>query len=77
MPAGSRIGIAGFGGLGDIGLKLAKAMGYEVIVLTTTPGKLQDAINLGADQVLATDLTLMDAYRLSFDMIICTIPFRH
>lgn len=78
LPAGSRIGIAGFGGLGNIGLKLTKAMGYEVIVLTTTPGKLQDAINLGAHQaVLATDLTLIDAYRLSFDMIICTIPFRH
>ncbi|CAH6419802.1 Alcohol dehydrogenase [uncultured virus] len=78
LPSGARIGIAGFGGLGNIGLKLAKAMGYEVIVLTTSPAKLQDAITLGADQALvATDLTVMDAYRLTFDMIICTIPFRH
>lgn len=78
LPTGSRIGIAGFGGLGNIGLKLAKAMGYEVIILSTTPSKLQDAITLGADQaLLATDLSVMDAYRLTFDMIICTIPFRH
>ena len=78
LPAGSRIGIAGFGGLGNIGAKLTKSMGYELIVLTTTPAKLQDAINLGADQALvATDLTVMDAYRQTFDMIICTIPFRH
>ena len=78
LPPDARIGIAGLGGLGNIGSKLTKSMGYELIVLTTTPDKIQDSIDLGADQgLLATNLDVMDAYKLSFDLIICTIPFRH
>lgn len=49
---GHRVGIAGCGGLGHIGVKLAKSMGAEVIVLTHTPEKLQDSLELGADKAL-------------------------
>ncbi|CAH6421293.1 Alcohol dehydrogenase GroES [uncultured virus] len=75
---GVRVGIAGYGGLGNIGAKLAKSMGAEVIILTTTQDKLQDAISRGADQALwVLDLELLDKYKETFDLIICTIPFRH
>lgn len=49
---GQRIGIAGFGGLGDMGVKLAKALGADVTVLTTSSGKAETARKAGADDVV-------------------------
>lgn len=78
LKPGSRVGIAGCGGLGHIGVKLAKAMKYEVIVLTRTPDKLKDALRLGADQaLLVTDTVLLKPYEMTFDLIVDTIPFNH
>jgi uncharacterized zinc-type alcohol dehydrogenase-like protein len=78
LSKGSRVGIAGIGGLGHLGLRMGHVLGYETIGLTTTPAKLKECANLQADQILlATSLTTMDAYRETFDMIVCTIPFRH
>ncbi|CAK7994599.1 Zn-dependent alcohol dehydrogenase [uncultured virus] len=74
----ARVGIAGLGGLGHLGVKLAKSMGYEVIVLTTTREKIDDGLDLGADQVLwVQNLAILDAYKKTFDLIISTIPFNH
>ena len=49
---GKKVGVVGIGGLGHMGVKLAKAMGAEVIVFTTSPSKVEDAKRLGADDVV-------------------------
>ncbi|MDR2282996.1 MAG: NAD(P)-dependent alcohol dehydrogenase [Sphingobacterium sp.] len=56
VGSGQRIGIVGIGGLGHMGVKLAKAMGAYVVVITTSASKKEDALRLGADEIiLSTD----------------------
>jgi uncharacterized zinc-type alcohol dehydrogenase-like protein len=75
---GSKVAVVGLGGLGHMGLKLAKALGAEVTLFTRSPGKEQDARRLGADNiVLSTDETQMAAVRSRFDLIIDTVPYIH
>jgi uncharacterized zinc-type alcohol dehydrogenase-like protein len=75
---GSRVAVVGLGGLGHMGLKLAKAMGAEVTLFTRSPGKEVDARRLGADHiVLSTDETQMAAATNTFDLIIDTVPYAH
>ena len=53
---GKKVGIVGIGGLGHMGVKIAKAMGAKVVVITTSASKVDDAKRLGADEViLSTD----------------------
>ncbi|XWV26645.1 alcohol dehydrogenase [Tupanvirus soda lake] len=78
IKKGSRVGIAGIGGLGHIGIKLAKALGAEVVAITRTPDKLSDAKRLGSDEsLLVTDMDSLKPYHNWFDLIIDTIPFNH
>jgi alcohol dehydrogenase (NADP+) len=49
---GKKVGIVGLGGLGHMGVKLAKALGAHVVVFTTSENKRQDALRLGADEVV-------------------------
>ncbi|MGC3945272.1 MAG: NAD(P)-dependent alcohol dehydrogenase [Chryseolinea sp.] len=57
---GKKVGIVGIGGLGHMGVKLAKAMGAHVVVITTSKSKIEDAKRLGADEVvLSNDLEQM------------------
>lgn len=75
---GSKVAVIGLGGLGHMGLKLAKALGAEVTLFTRSPGKEQDARRLGADKiVLSTDKEQMKAVRGRFDLIIDTVPYLH
>ena len=75
---GKKVGIAGLGGLGHMGVKLAAAMGAEVTMITTSPEKGQDARELGAHDVLiSTDQGAMDAAAERFDFILNTIPVTH
>lgn len=75
---GKRIGIVGIGGLGHMGVKLAKAMGAEVVVITTSPSKVEDAKRLGADQViLSTDKEQMKANRNSLHFILDCVSAEH
>lgn len=68
---GSRIAVAGLGGLGHLGVKLAVALGGEVTVLSRTPDKADDARKLGAaDLLLATDDTQMKQALGRFDLIL-------
>lgn len=74
----NKVGIIGIGGLGHIGVKLAKALGATVIAFTHTAEKLQDIRALGADDVvLSSDLKRMKEYEGKLDLIIDTIPFNH
>jgi alcohol dehydrogenase (NADP+) len=75
---GSKVAIVGLGGLGHMGIKLAKALGAEVTLFTRSPGKEADALRLGADHiVLSTDTAQMKAAKNQFDLIIDTVPYQH
>ena len=75
---GSRVGVIGMGGLGHMAIKLAIAMGAHVTVLSRSPSKEKDALELGADAVLiSTDKDAMKAARNSLDLIIDTVPVKH
>ena len=74
----SRVAIIGLGGLGHMGIKLAKALGAEVTLFTRSPDKEADARRLGVDHiVLSTDKQQMKAARNRFDLIIDTVPYQH
>ena len=75
---GQKVGIAGLGGLGHMGVKFAVALGAEVTMITTSPKKGQDARELGAHQVLlSTDGEAMASAANRFDFILNTIPVSH
>lgn len=72
---GTRLAVVGLGGLGHLGVKLAVALGAEVTVFTTSPGKVADARALGAHHVLLSgDDQAMRAAANGFDVVIDTIP---
>lgn len=75
---GKKVGVVGLGGLGHMGVKFAKAMGAKVAVFTTSPHKKEDALRLGADEVIiSTDPAQMQAHAFSFDFILDTIAADH
>ncbi|MCY1290864.1 putative formaldehyde dehydrogenase AdhA [compost metagenome] len=78
VGAGTRLAVVGLGGLGHMGVKLAVALGAEVTVITTSPGKADDARALGAHNVLlSSDPQAMKGAASSFDFILDTIPRKH
>lgn len=75
---GSRVAVIGLGGLGHMAIKLAQALGAEVTLFTRSPGKEQDARNLGAHHVvLSTEKDQMKSVKNKFDLIIDTVPYDH
>jgi alcohol dehydrogenase (NADP+) len=70
--------VAGLGGLGHLGVKLAAALGAEVTVLSRTPDKAADASKLGAaDLLVTTDGKQLEQARGRFDLILDTISAPH
>ena len=75
---GKRVGIVGIGGLGHMGIKLAHALGAHVVAFTTSAAKLEDALALGADEVvISTDPAQMAAKAGSLDLIVNTVAASH
>lgn len=75
---GTTVGVVGFGGLGGMAVKLAKALGAEVTVITRSESKNADALKAGADAVLvSTDSDHMRKAARSLDLILSTIPTDH
>jgi len=75
---GKMVGVVGLGGLGHMGIKLAKAMGASVTVFTTSPNKVEDAKRLGADEViLSTDEKQMSSLYKKLDMVLDTVSAQH
>lgn len=75
---GKKVGVLGIGGLGHLAIKIAKAMGAEVTVFTTSPEKVEDAKRLGADNaVLSKDPEQMKGYMGTQDFIIDTVSAKH
>jgi uncharacterized zinc-type alcohol dehydrogenase-like protein len=75
---GKKVGIVGIGGLGHMGVKLAKAMGAYVVVITTSASKTEDAKRLGADQViLSSDPEQMKANAGTLHFILNCVSAQH
>ncbi|WP_370436060.1 NAD(P)-dependent alcohol dehydrogenase [Microvirga sp. TS319] len=78
VRAGQKVGIVGLGGLGHMAVKLARAMGAHVVLFTTSPNKREDALALGAHEVVVSrDKEAMAAQRNSFDFILDTVAAPH
>ena len=78
VQPGQKVGVVGLGGLGHMAVKLARAMGAHVVLFTTSPGKREDALKLGAhDVVISKDSETMRAHRNSFDFILDTVAAPH
>lgn len=71
------VGIIGFGGLGQMGVKLAKAMGCDVTVFSRSTSKKNKADELGVDIIAHTDPEAMAKVADKFDLIIDTASTSH
>jgi alcohol dehydrogenase (NADP+) len=75
---GTHVGVVGIGGLGHVGVRIAKAMGAHVTVITSSAGKFDDARRLGADDVLlSSDPAQMKAHGNTLNFILDTISAPH
>ncbi len=78
VTKGKKVGVAGLGGLGHMGVKLAHALRANVFVFTTSPNKKEDAIRLGADEIIISrNADEMKKHAGSFDFILDTIAADH
>ena len=78
VTKGQKVGIVGLGGLGHMGVKLAKAIGAHVVVFTTSANKVQDALRLGADEVFnSKNEDEMTKQANSFHFILDTVAAQH
>src|SRR5271167_1463085 len=78
VTKGKKVGVVGLGGLGHMGVKFAQALGAHVVVFTTSPGKKEDALRLGADEVVVSkDANEMQKHERSFDFILDAVSAGH
>jgi len=74
----SRVGVVGLGGLGHMGVKLADALGAQVVVFTSSEKKREDALRLGADEVVvASDAAAMARRERSLHFVLDTVSASH
>jgi uncharacterized zinc-type alcohol dehydrogenase-like protein len=75
---GQKVGIVGLGGLGHMGVKFANAFGAHVVLFTTSPNKKEDALRLGAHEVVVSkNEAEMLKHAGSFDFILDTVSAEH
>src|SRR5215207_10004834 len=75
---GRKVGVVGLGGLGHVGVKLAHALGAHVVAFTTSPDKKEDALRLGADEVVVSrNANEMERHAGSFNFILDTVSAAH
>jgi uncharacterized zinc-type alcohol dehydrogenase-like protein len=78
VTKGEKVGVVGLGGLGHMGVKFAHALGAHVVVFTTSPSKKEDALRLGADEVvLSRNADEMAKHTGSFDFILDAVSADH
>lgn len=78
VTKGKKVGIVGLGGLGHMGVKFAHAMGAYTVLFTTSPHKREDALRLGADEVvISTNPDAMKKHAASFDFILDAVSANH
>lgn len=78
VTKGKKVGVVGLGGLGHMAVKFAHALGAHVVVFTTSPHKKDDALRLGADEVvLSRNTGEMQKHAGSFDFILDAVSANH
>jgi alcohol dehydrogenase (NADP+) len=78
VTKGKKVGIVGLGGIGHMGVKFAHALGAHTVVFTTSPGKKDDALRLGADEVvISKNADEMAKHAFSFDFILDCVSADH
>ncbi|MEA3207457.1 MAG: alcohol dehydrogenase [Chthoniobacter sp.] len=78
VTKGKNVGIVGLGGLGHMGVKFARAFGAHTVVFTTSPGKRDDALRLGADEVVVSkNADEMAKHSGTFDFILDCVSADH
>jgi alcohol dehydrogenase (NADP+) len=78
VTKGKKVGIVGLGGLGHMGVKFAHALGAHVVLFTTSPNKKQDALRLGADEVVVSrNADEMAKHAFSLDFILDAVSADH
>ena len=78
VTKGKKVGVVGLGGLGHMGVKFAHALGAHVVVFTTSPNKKEDAIRLGANEVvISKNADEMQKHAGSFDFILDAVSANH
>src|SRR6202451_2391130 len=78
VAKGKKVGIVGLGGLGHMGVKFAHALGAHVVVFSTSPNKKEDALRLGADEiVISRNADEMQKHHSSFDFILDAVSADH
>jgi uncharacterized zinc-type alcohol dehydrogenase-like protein len=78
VTKGKKVGIVGLGGLGHMGVKFAHAFGAHTVVFTTSPSKKEDALRLGADEVvISRNANEMARHAGSFDFILDAVAADH
>src|SRR5712672_2334508 len=75
---GKKVGVVGLGGLGHMAVKFAHAFGAYVAVFTTSPNKKEDALRLGANEVVVSrNADEMENHAGSFDFILDAVAANH
>ncbi|MBD3220871.1 zinc-binding dehydrogenase [bacterium] len=75
---GQKVGVVGLGGLGHMAVKFARAFGAHVVVFTRSESKFDDALRLGAHEVVnSSDADQMAAHTGTFDFILDTVSADH
>jgi alcohol dehydrogenase (NADP+) len=78
VTKGKKVGVVGLGGLGHMGVKFAHALGAHVVVFTTSANKKEDALRLGADEVVVSrNANEMQKHAGSFDFILDAVSAEH
>ena len=78
VTKGKKVGVVGLGGLGHMAVKFAHALGAHVVVFTTSANKKEDALRLGADEVVVSrDADQMSKHVNSFDFILDAVSAEH
>jgi uncharacterized zinc-type alcohol dehydrogenase-like protein len=78
VSKGKKVGVVGLGGLGHMAIKFAHAFGAHVVVFTTSPNKKEDALRLGADEVvISRNADEMKSHAGSFDFILDAVSAEH
>jgi len=74
VQQGSRVAVMGLGGLGHMGVKFAAALGAEVTVLSHSPSKERDALEMGATRFIHTKGDDWNkGLKKSFDLVLNTV----
>jgi uncharacterized zinc-type alcohol dehydrogenase-like protein len=78
VTKGKKVGVVGLGGLGHMAVKFSRALGAHTVVFTTSPSKKEDALRLGADEVvISRNADEMKKHAGSFDFILDAVAAEH